>query len=48
MYLSYYGLDSNPFDKEIDTKNAFETNDFKILNNRLNFLKEHRGMALIT
>ena len=48
MYLSYYGLEFNPFDKEIDTKNAFETNDFKILNNRLNFLKEHRGMALIT
>lgn len=48
MYLSYYGLNFNPFDKEIDTKYAYETNDFKILNNRLNFIKEHQGMALIT
>lgn len=48
MFLSYYGLEFNPFDKDIETKYAFETNDFKILNNRLDFLKEHNGMALIT
>jgi len=48
MYLSYYGLEFNPFDKNIETKYAYETNDFKILNNRLNFLKEHEGLALIT
>lgn len=48
MYLSYFGLEFNPFDKETDTKYAFETNDLKILNNRLEFIKEHRGMALIT
>lgn len=48
MYLSYYGLEFNPFDKEIDVKYSYETDDFKILNNRLDFIKEHRGIALIT
>lgn len=48
MYLSYYGLEFNPFDKDIETKYAFETEDFKILNNRLNFVKDNKTMALIT
>ena len=48
MYLSYYGLEFNPFDKTIETKYAFETNDFKILKNRLNFIKDNKTMALIT
>lgn len=48
MYLSYYGLEFNPFDKDIETKYAFETADFKILKNRLEFIKENKTMALIT
>ena len=48
MYLSYYGLEFNPFDKDIETKYAFETADFKILKNRLEFVKENKTMALIT
>lgn len=48
MYLSYYGLEFNPFDKDIDVKYNFNTKDLEILNNRLNFIKEHKGMALIT
>lgn len=48
MYLSYYGLEFNPFDKDIDIKYSFETDDFKILNNRLDFIKENKGIALIT
>ena len=48
MYLSYYGLEFNPFDKNIETKYAFETEDFKILKNRLEFVKENKTMALIT
>lgn len=48
MYLSYYGLEFNPFDKEIETKFAYETEDFKILKNRLKFIKENKTMALIT
>lgn len=41
MFLSYFNLEFNPFDKSIDTKYAFETEDFKILQNRLNYLKEY-------
>ncbi len=48
MYLSYYGLEFNPFDKDIETKYAFETEDFKILKNRLNYIKDNKTMALIT
>ena len=48
MYLSYYGLEFNPFDKEVDIKYSFETNDLKILNNRLEFIKNHKGIGLIT
>ena len=48
MYLSYYGLEFNPFDKDIETKYAYETKDFQILKNRLNFVKENKTMALIT
>ena len=28
MYLSYYGLEFNPFDKDIETKYAYETEDY--------------------
>ena len=48
MYLSYYGLEFNPFDKDIATKDAYETEDFKILKNRLEYIKENKTMALIT
>ena len=48
MYLSYYGLEFNPFDKDIETKYAYENKDFKILKNRLNFVKDNKTMALIT
>lgn len=48
MYLSYYGLEFNPFDKDIETKYAYETADFKILKNRLEFVKDNKTMALIT
>ena len=48
MYLSYYGLEFNPFDKTIETKYAYETDDFKILRNRLEFVKDNKTIALIT
>ena len=48
MYLSYYGLEFNPFDKDIETKYAYETADFKILKNRLEFVKDNKTIALIT
>lgn len=48
MFLSYFNMEFNPFDKEIDTKLSFETEDLKVMNNRLDYLKEHPGIALFT
>lgn len=48
MFLSYFGLEFNPFDKDIDIKYAYETSDLKIINNRLEHLKEYPGLALFT
>ncbi len=48
MFLSYFGMEFNPFDKSIDTKYAFETEDLKVIKNRLNYLKEHPCIALFT
>ena len=48
MFLSFFGLEFNPFDKDIDSKYAYLTNDLKIMNNRLEFLKEHPSIALFT
>ena len=48
MFLSFYGLEFNPFDKDINSKHAYLTNDLKIMNNRLEFLKEHPSIALFT
>lgn len=48
MFLTYFGMEFNPFDKSIDTKYAFETEDLKIINNRLEYLKEYPGIALFT
>lgn len=48
MYLSYYGMEFNPFDKGIDTKYSFETEDFKIMKNRLNYIKDNPGIGLFT
>lgn len=48
MYTSYYGMTTNPFLKEGTTKYKFESNDFKQVNNRLHYIKEIKGIALIT
>ena len=48
MYLSFYGLEFNPFDKGIASKDAYVGTDLQILDNRLDFLKEHPGIALFT
>lgn len=48
MYTSYYGMATNPFLKEGTTKYKFESNDFRQVNNRLHYIKEIKGIALIT
>lgn len=29
MYQTFFGMKTNPFKKDIDIRNSFETNDFK-------------------
>ena len=48
MYTSYYGMSSNPFLKETDTKYAYQSEDYKQIINRLNYLKEIKGIGLFT
>ena len=48
MHLSYYNMEFNPFSKEIETKYKYETEDFKLMKNRLDYIKENPGIALFT
>lgn len=49
MYRSYYGLRFNPFDKQNLREDAgFESTDHKVMMNRLNYLKETRGIGVFT
>ena len=47
MYKSFYGLSCNPFQKDESVKYHFESNDFTETLNRLNYLKEIKGIGLI-
>lgn len=45
MYTDFYGLSFNPFDKQmVKEKDAFESEDFREMTARLEYLKEIRGM----
>jgi len=45
----FYGLAFNPFDKQaISEKDCFESNDFKEMTARLNYLKDTRGIGVFT
>lgn len=47
-YLSYYGLENDPFQKDVKTENLYESLEFKQGLSRLNYLKEIKGIGLIT
>ena len=47
-YLSYYGLEKDPFQKEIKTEELYESLEFKQGLSRLEYLKEIKGIGLIT
>ena len=47
MYESYFGMNVNPFKKDIEIKNTYETNDFKEAQNRLKYLLENKGIRII-
>lgn len=48
MFKAYYGLGLNPFDKSIPENNHFESEDFKQMTYRLNYLKDIRGIGVFT
>ena len=49
MYNSYYGLTFNPFDKQqLREKDHFISRDFTEMTNRLNYLKDIRGIGVFT
>ena len=48
MFLSYYGLDKNLFQKMIDEKEVYESEDYKNTISRLEYLKEIKGIGIIT
>ncbi|MFW6280567.1 MAG: hypothetical protein ACOC2I_01815 [Halanaerobium sp.] len=47
MDKSFYSLSHNPFRKEIETKNLYQSQNLKELTARLNYLKKTRGIAAI-
>ena len=48
-FKHFYGLSVNPFDKHsLKEKDAFESKDQKAMMNRLNYLKEVRGIGVFT
>lgn len=48
MYKSFYGLSCNPFLKDESVKYEFQSKDFLETINRLNYLKEIKGIGLFT
>ncbi len=46
MYTSFYGLSCNPFLKGVATKDAFISSDYKNFIERLDYLKEVKGIGL--
>lgn len=49
MHTDFYGLSFNPFDKQmVKEKDAFESEDFREMTARLEYLKEIRGIGVFT
>ena len=46
MYTSFYGMSSNPFIKEESYKYPLESNDYKEMITRLNYIKEIKGIGV--
>lgn len=48
-FLSYYGLSFNPFDKQyVQERDSFQSQDFREMLSRLNYLKDARGIGVFT
>lgn len=47
-FTNYYGMQFNPFDKDISSRDAFMTFDMEQMKGRLDHLKDHPGIGLFT
>lgn len=48
MFLSYYGLEKNLFQKQINESEAYKSENYKNTISRLRYLKEVKGIGIIT
>jgi len=49
MFNGIYGLAFNPFDKQADPRHvSFQSNDFREMTTRLNYIKDVRGIGVFT
>lgn len=48
MYDTYFGMNCNPFKKDIKIKDTFECVDFKEAQGRLNYLLKTKGIGIFT
>ena len=48
MFKAYWGMSCNPFTKEVEAKNVFDSEDIKQIRERLDHLKKYPGIAVIT
>jgi type II secretory pathway predicted ATPase ExeA len=49
MFKAYYGLTHNPFEKHsLKEKDCFLSNDNREMTNRLDYLKDIRGIGVFT
>lgn len=48
MLEAYWGLSGRPFDKSIKPEQIFISNAVKELLSRLEYMKQHRGIMLIS
>lgn len=48
MFKAFYGLNFDPFSKEVENKNFYKSHQFNEALSRLEFLKKNKGFGLIT
>lgn len=48
MYRAYWGMEFNPFDKEISVKQLYKGTDYTEMTKRLEYLRNVRGIGLFT
>ncbi|MCD8103709.1 MAG: AAA family ATPase [Lachnospiraceae bacterium] len=48
MYKAYWGMEFNPFDKEIPEKQFYKSRDYEEMTKRLEYLRNVRGIGLFT